>query len=497
MDLHQLDSQKLNFGKLEFRVHRWVFTKCHLIYVQNIFSEMGWFKKLKNDIKFAAAGKGHKAANHTQPPPPPSNQSSNRQNSTKLPPPSKPTTQHAAHAQNHARLAALNRQESRDARNAPVNKTKDSVRRQAAAELANERAEMEQEMAAQSSISLPTPVSERPVHMNTNLAANGVYFVCPLTDEKIQRHQFDNHLSTLLDQFLAQSQGSVGSPDSEDRSVLLNLIFTLNDSNLEKYQTCIKTFTSYLSNVVKNPGEEKFRKIRRGNKAFQSRIVTLRGAEKLLNVIGFNMTNLDGDDFLIFTDENTEILQSWLDSFLKDPCSIVFELDRGERLFYPNPNSARKPIELPVDFYNLSKTELQSLYGNQKEKSQLSQTLLTQEMRDRLATKHAKKFKYCVIRIKFPDELILQGTFRPHESGVHVKNFVRTYLADHVKDILSFNLKAAGEAGFLEDSCSLERYTPSAVFNLIVDGEFLKDIREQTGKFHLVSDAIMLNLEDL
>jgi len=176
---------------------------------------------------------------------------------------------------------------------------------------------------------------------------------------------------------------------------------------------------------------------------------------------------------------------------------IIFELDRGERLFYPNPNSARKPIELPVDFYNLSKSELQSLYGNQKERQQISQTLLTQEMRDRLATKHAKKFKYCVIRIKFPDELILQGTFRPHESGVHVKNFVRAFLADHVKDILSFNLKAAGESGFLDDGCSLERYTPSAVFNLIVDGEFLKDIREQTGKFHLVSDAIMSNLEDL
>ena len=59
----------------------------------------------------------------------------------------KPTTQQGAHAQNHARLAALNRQESRDAQNAPKHKSKESVRRQAAAELANERAEMEQEMA--------------------------------------------------------------------------------------------------------------------------------------------------------------------------------------------------------------------------------------------------------------------------------------------------------------------------------------------------------------
>merc|ERR1712226_779339 len=100
---------------------------------------------------------------------------------------------------------------------------------------------MEEEMSQNvSNITLPPVSSDLPVHMNKTLAAQGVYFVCPLTDEKIQRHQFDSHLSHLLDQFLENQQSS-GVADSEDRSVLLNLIFTLNDSNLEKYQLCIKT----------------------------------------------------------------------------------------------------------------------------------------------------------------------------------------------------------------------------------------------------------------
>ena len=193
----------------------------------------------------------------------------------------------------------------------------------------------------------------------------------------------------------------------------------------------------------------------------------------------------------------TSSLNAWLSSFQTDPNSIIFELDRGERLFYPNPNSARKSIELPIDFYNLSKTDLESLYNEHKEKSELSQMLLTQEMRDRLATKHAKKFKYCVIRIKFPDELILQGTFRPHETGLSVKNFVRNSLADHVRDFLSFELKGAGEMSFIDDGCSLEKYTPSAVFNFIADSGLLNDIRNQSGKFHLVHDGILSKLEDL
>ena len=52
-------------------------------------------------------------------------------------------------------------------------------------------------------------------------------------------------------------------------------------------QTCVKTLLVYVSNVVNNPGEEKFRRIKLANKAFLERVACVPGARDFLEACGF------------------------------------------------------------------------------------------------------------------------------------------------------------------------------------------------------------------
>ena len=61
---------------------------------------------------------------------------------------------------------------------------------------------------------------------------------------------------------------------------------------------------------MQNPTEEKFRKIRVSNRAFQDRVACLEGTEDFLRAAGFEVRKLpfqDGEeDFWIFSEENLE-----------------------------------------------------------------------------------------------------------------------------------------------------------------------------------------------
>lgn len=50
---------------------------------------------------------------------------------------------------------------------------------------------------------------------------------------------------------------------------------------------CIETLCKYIDNIVSNPSDEKFRKIRQSNKAYQERIHPIEGAQEFLSAAGF------------------------------------------------------------------------------------------------------------------------------------------------------------------------------------------------------------------
>lgn len=60
----------------------------------------------------------------------------------------------------------------------------------------------------------------------------------------------------------------------------------------------------YLENIIKNPDEEKYRKVRLSNRYFQEKVAGVEGAKEFLEAAGFEQQSLPFNDkeesFLVF-----------------------------------------------------------------------------------------------------------------------------------------------------------------------------------------------------
>ena len=65
---------------------------------------------------------------------------------------------------------------------------------------------------------------------------------------------------------------------------------------------CVDTLVKYLDNIINNPGDEKYRKIRKSNKAFTERVASLEGTDIYLSAVGFQpvVEDADGQEYWKF-----------------------------------------------------------------------------------------------------------------------------------------------------------------------------------------------------
>merc|ERR1711865_271333 len=78
--------------------------------------------------------------------------------------------------------------------------------------------------------------------------------------------------------------------------------------SLAAFSTASKTATTLLSNIVKNPDEQKFRTIHSSNKAIQSRLLSHSGAGDFLLAVGF----VQVDDTFVFLSDDTAAITAGL-----------------------------------------------------------------------------------------------------------------------------------------------------------------------------------------
>ncbi|CAI9776114.1 unnamed protein product [Fraxinus pennsylvanica] len=93
------------------------------------------------------------------------------------------------------------------------------------------------------------------------------------------------------------------------RECLRNLKQNHKDNDA-KVKTAFNTLFTYAKNVATNPNEEKFRKIKLSNPAFQDRVGNLKGGIEFLELCGFE--KIEGGEFLYLPREkvDTAVLQS-------------------------------------------------------------------------------------------------------------------------------------------------------------------------------------------
>ncbi|KAJ8774226.1 hypothetical protein K2173_009657 [Erythroxylum novogranatense] len=72
-----------------------------------------------------------------------------------------------------------------------------------------------------------------------------------------------------------------------------------------RVKRAFQTLLTYIGNVVKSPNEEKFRKIRLNNQAFQDRVGSLQGGIEFLELCGFE--KIEADDCLFLSRDKVDV----------------------------------------------------------------------------------------------------------------------------------------------------------------------------------------------
>ena len=213
----------------------------------------------------------------------------------------------------------------------------------------------------------------------------------------------------------------------------------------------------------------------------------LNGASEFLQAAGFEQKTLPGpqeveEEFFVMNEEratNIEGLKS-LKEILLTAEPIKPELDRNTKVFYPS--SRANHIELPSEFYNITPEEMKKEQQRRADAAEKLGMLRTKEMREREQMRELRKYRYCLIRVRFPDGVILQGTFRATEKIEAVMEFTHENL-EH--DWMPFCLST--QTGHkLEDSegSTLAELSlaPASVLNFAWNADILKEIAAQQGQ---------------
>ncbi|KAM5193104.1 UBX domain-containing protein 6 [Mantella aurantiaca] len=325
-------------------------------------------------------------------------------------------------------------------------------------------------------------------------SACNVLFRCPLTGEILRREEKASHMRKYIEM--------LSHTDPISASVMK--LYTLNKDQ-EQVKMGVETMTKYLNNIIGNPNEEKYRAIRLSNKVFQEKINFLEGSLEFFEAVGFEKKTLPlpgqdvRDEFYVLSSEsakNLNDLERYRDSLLGGK-PIRATLERQPRIFAPSLQATR--FSLTDDFYNLTVEEIKQEHQLRKKKLEQESLLQTKAMRERDEKIIIKKYKYTVLRVRFPDGYLLQGTFYAQEWLSTLFDFVCQHLQNNW---LPYDL--SGPCGMkLENKqitfhdCGL---VPSALLTFSWDAAVLADVEAAEGhktesalKQELISSADTLN----
>lgn len=173
----------------------------------------------------------------------------------------------------------------------------------------------------------------------------------------------------------------------------------------------------YLDNIITNPDNPKVRKIRFGNKAYQDKVNVIEGASQFLTAAGFEKTRMKNDDtgddedvwYFKPSDGDMKTAVAHLTELrdtLKQTTPIKPELDRNLQVLMPAQVKQRK--ELPPEFYQLTTEEIKREQRLKTELAERELTLRTKAQREMDEKNEQRVYRYCVMRVRFPDGFTLQ-----------------------------------------------------------------------------------------
>ncbi|XP_055662852.1 UBX domain-containing protein 6 [Falco peregrinus] len=411
-----------------------------------------FFQEIKADLKFKTAGPGQKLSEPARAP-------KEKPRAEVAPKPRQGPTDEAQ----MAAAAALARLELRPKTKAPS--SQEAIRSQVRKALMAEAAASEKGVSAEEK-DLASPAREGA----SAPSVSGVYFICPLTGAVVKKDKKEKHLREAIQSYF--------SVDPVAASIME--IHTFNKDR-EKVRVGVETMARYLDNICLHPEEEKYRKIKLQNKVFQERISCLEGIHRFFQAVGFETKTLPvpgqetTEEYYVLKEEmltKLEDLKDYKEQLLSSE-PVRAQLDRQLCVFKPSPEAAR--FELPNDFYNLTAEEIKREQRLRTEAVEKASMLRTRAMREKEEQREMRKYNYTLVRVRFPDGYILQGTFYARESLSALYNFVREALRD---DWLPFELLGPGGLKLTDENLAFNEcgLVPSALLTLAWDAAVMADI---------------------
>ena len=306
--------------------------------------------------------------------------------------------QHPSQSAQQAGAAALNRFASQeDGEEARRRRQQARIKEQARLELEKEK-QVEAEIAKVKEVygEKEEEVVEAPA------ASGGVYFRCALVGEELCTKE---EMRGRIREFL-YSQLECG-----ERGLTAVLIVHTCNSPRDRVTAAIDTLAKIVGNILANPAEPKFRKIRKCNKAYQGKVAGLEGTAEFMEGCGFVTRQVEGpegalEECWVLPEEETDLeaLGTMMET-LRGAEPVLAELDRGTRVLPPGEKVDNR---LPADFFTHSGEELRREQERRSEEVEREGMLRTQAMREREEARGRRKYRYCLIRVRFPDGWLVQ-----------------------------------------------------------------------------------------
>jgi len=340
------------------------------------------------------------------------------------------------------------------------------------------------------------PISPYNVQMEgSTIVSDCIRFCCPVCPVSLPREEIFVHLKQCL----------VNDLESEPLMISITMIHTLNQDK-KKIENCIRVLSRYLQNIIDNPDEEKYRKIRRTNKVIQDKVANIEGAEEfLIKGCGFELQTLPYEDaeettvhtFYVMNNSlayDTEQLLTAM-QMLTDAEPLDIGIERNVKVYEPSISVTK--IEVPQSFYEIGAEEIKQNQCEITAEVEKSKLLRTKEMR-KGDSAPKKKYRYCIIRIRLPDGFILQGTFSSSEKLIDLKKFVQQCLS---MEWIPFSIVDSIGRPILDESATLAKLElcPSSIVNLIVEPNIAQEIEaaSPSGKIQYLHNEYLALIQSL
>ncbi|VDP05441.1 unnamed protein product [Soboliphyme baturini] len=434
-----------------------------------------FFRKKKTELKFKTAGPGYRLGDSSQSGPTSSSSTAYlSQEPTRSPADLTEAQRRAAEAA-MSRLAATGSHRPGSSMSRSQRAVKDEAKRQVDLERIVKQSEIDPtKQKSETRIIAETPL----------LGVSGILFTCELLDPSLALPK--QEMIHVVEEYLQNCF-------HEDPLVTSTvMIYSLNTK--ERRDAGVSVLLKYLENIIDHPEDETYCRIRMSNKVFQNKIADLKGGVEFLKAVGFAEKNENEETFLVFDWDNAKQID------LASAKQCLLEGKPVPLKLYRNPKILRascRPlaeIQLPAEFFGKTPEELRKEQSERAEMSENLLTLRTKEMRERDEIKKLASYKYALIRVRFPDEYSLQGTFSASEKLSEVYEFVRKYVT---LDWAPFTLKDSSVRAPLEgkqESTLLElRLCPAALLYFQWDVDVIQNLNSVDQKIpnHALKDEFL------